>query len=111
MKRTALIVIIALLWGGSITQSAPAAKDCSTLSDAVTAAEAAVAGMMASSSAANAALSAPKAKLNSARLPAQRVSAQVSVMRAEKDASKWRSALAAAKGALRSARLSLKDCK
>jgi hypothetical protein len=66
---------------------------------------------MASSSAANAALSAAKAKLNSARLPAQRVSAQVAVVRAEKDASKWKSALAVAKSGLRSARLSLKDCK
>lgn len=111
MKRISFILIIALFWGGPLAQSAQAAKDCSALSDAVTAAEATVAGMMATSSAANAALSAAKSKLNSARLPAQRVSAQVSVMRAEKDVNKWRNALTVAKSGLRSARLSLKDCK
>lgn len=111
MKRISFIIIITLIWGGLFAQSAQAANDCSALSDAVTAAEATVAGMMVSSSAANSALSAARSKLNSSRLPAQRVSAQISVIRAEKEVSKWNKALSVAKSGLRSVRLSLKNCK
>jgi hypothetical protein len=102
-------VVIAIL----CTVSAPSAvaKDCQGLSDAVSAAEASVAGLMASVSRANSAVSMARSKLNSARLPAQRVSAQVALLREEKSASQARSALNGAKNVLRSARLALTQCK
>jgi len=87
------------------------AKNCDTLSDAVSAAEGAVAGLMASVSSANAAVSAARSRLNSARLPGQKVSAQVSLIREQKSASQAKSALSSGRNLLRSARAGLSQCK
>ena len=112
MKRMKIIFFSTVLSVVLITPSHQAvAKDCGTLSDAVSAAEGAVTGLMASVSSANAAVSAAKAKVNSSRLPAQRVSAQVNLMREQKSASQAKSALSTAKNVLRSARAALSQCK
>lgn len=111
MKKISSILTITIILGMSVSPPAHAAKDCSGLSDAVPAAEAAVTGLIASAASANSAVLAATSRLNTARLPAQRVSAQVALMREQKTATKVRSALSAAKNVLRSARLSLANCK
>jgi multidrug resistance efflux pump len=111
MKSRFVTVLIVLLGFLGATTPQATAKDCDTLANAVSAAEGTVAGLMASVSSANSAVAAAKSKLNSARLPAQRVSAQVTLLREQQSASQAKSALNAARNVLRSARVSLSQCK
>ena len=111
LQKLALFVLSIAVSGIFSVQPTYAANNCETFSDAVLAAEGTVAGLMAAASAADAAVAEARARLNSARLPAQRVSAQVTLLREEKAATKARSSLTTARNVLRAAKVSLSQCK
>jgi hypothetical protein len=104
-------VIIAISLMTTSVPTAQAAQPCQEESDAYNAAQATLAGAQAALVAAKAAVGMAQSKASSAMLPAQRVSAQVALMREKKNLTKVSSALKSIKVALTGARTTLAECK
>jgi hypothetical protein len=106
---SSVIIVISLMTTSAAT--AQAAQPCQSESDAYNAAQATLTGAQAALVAAKAAVGFAQSKASSALLPAQRVSAQVTLMREKKNLTQVSNALKSIKIALTAARTTLAECK